>query len=916
MEMDAVDLYEDVRLINFWFWTQNGFMVQTAEYNIQSITTLTISDVKRSLSKEIYKPPTDFDGDPFLHFWRRHCLVYDGMILEDNATVSGVGIELREEDFLILKRVDFMKSGTWHHCHDEEKLKVQDLRKRKDDYEVVGFQKVLREPKQKRGFQIIQFYPESRNHTSEEAIDACNIQLLEIKEQLIKKLLVDFGMTVGETHEGLEIIKRVPPGFHKIVANFKNGEYEHSHDAIADIQQLLKNYYESINDKKHGKTEREVMEMVFERLCKAVDEYIERNNELFLRPTCITSYKYPNEPFIFVGPMRSQTSCQLPVFHLRGIGRFTIIQDLINSYKHYLRSIFEYGDCKIKKLDLLIYDNQAFTPDTLLYEIIETKRLRRFYFSFSGDVVVIKKDKRDINDLVQFIEGDAKNSGKKKKTKKKNKVNRKNSKLGIQGNEVSRSSVSIDKESSIRDTSPELDLDEIEVNHEVLRTDIINVELQNRVYNEIQEEKLTYENNNYDPEEELSSPDVSISVDESGVPDNPQDDDFDVPEITIDEIDDIDDDYTLNSTINIQSKKIDQRKQIEQPHAERINSMERLSSVIENASKIEQKQKNSEPTLEVPMDVDEQEVEIDDDDQEIDKMIQDLKEREKELTATLNSQRESTIGKSKSELKKEEPKDRKNKNKIKPIGDPKEDTTVNSQTEKDEDIENLEKLITDQEDALQKHKDYIESLIEAKGNEMKKIIVSITNAENEESATGKKINENDLKIMELKEENEQLREQGENQLKIIEKFDKKKHKLENFIDIEMDKFREEKNTIDEEIEKLRLEREEVIERKKQPPLKVFSDNSKIDKLMSFLDKSISAKERELECPLCLEVSSAPIFMCPESHLICSRCRPKVEKCPECRTKYKGAPKIHRYAEKAAEELLELKKEKKELFGTS
>jgi hypothetical protein len=90
MEMDEVDLYEDSRLINFWFWTSNGFMVQTAEYNIQSITSLTISDVKRSLPMEIYKPPAGFDGDPYHEFWRRHCLVYDGMLIEDNASLSGI----------------------------------------------------------------------------------------------------------------------------------------------------------------------------------------------------------------------------------------------------------------------------------------------------------------------------------------------------------------------------------------------------------------------------------------------------------------------------------------------------------------------------------------------------------------------------------------------------------------------------------------------------------------------------------------------------------------------------------------------------------------------------------------------------------------------------------------------------------
>ena len=32
---------------------------------------------------------------------------------------------------------------------------------------------------------------------------------------------------------------------------------------------------------------------------------------------------------------------------------------------------------------------------------------------------------------------------------------------------------------------------------------------------------------------------------------------------------------------------------------------------------------------------------------------------------------------------------------------------------------------------------------------------------------------------------------------------------------------------------------------------------------------------ELECPVCFELSRPPIFQCPEGHIICNECRPKV-----------------------------------------
>ena len=50
-------------------------------------------------------------------------------------------------------------------------------------------------------------------------------------------------------------------------------------------------------------------------------------------------------------------------------------------------------------------------------------------------------------------------------------------------------------------------------------------------------------------------------------------------------------------------------------------------------------------------------------------------------------------------------------------------------------------------------------------------------------------------------------------------------------------------------------------------------------LLEYIDNKIAAKEKELECPVCFEVASAPIFMCSDLHLICSDCKPKVTSFP-------------------------------------
>ena len=49
--------------------------------------------------------------------------------------------------------------------------------------------------------------------------------------------------------------------------------------------------------------------------------------------------------------------------------------------------------------------------------------------------------------------------------------------------------------------------------------------------------------------------------------------------------------------------------------------------------------------------------------------------------------------------------------------------------------------------------------------------------------------------------------------------------------------------------------------------KVKEGNNEI--LIEFMERQIVELEEELECPVCLEVASAPpIFKCPDNHLIC------------------------------------------------
>jgi len=87
-----------------------------------------------------------------------------------------------------------------------------------------------------------------------------------------------------------------------------------------------------------------------------------------------------------------------------------------------------------------------------------------------------------------------------------------------------------------------------------------------------------------------------------------------------------------------------------------------------------------------------------------------------------------------------------------------------------------------------------------------------------------------------------------------------------------------------------------------------------NKTIKFLREAIEKKEEDLTCPICLERANPPIFMCPASHLICSTCAPRVQKCPECREELPTPLWRHRFAEKASLELDDLLQQLVELAG--
>jgi len=89
-------------------------------------------------------------------------------------------------------------------------------------------------------------------------------------------------------------------------------------------------------------------------------------------------------------------------------------------------------------------------------------------------------------------------------------------------------------------------------------------------------------------------------------------------------------------------------------------------------------------------------------------------------------------------------------------------------------------------------------------------------------------------------------------------------------------------------------------------------------LVSLLDNQIREKLDALECPVCLCPASAPIYACPESHIICSNCLPRLSQCGVCRVDLRSIQagqslvKRHRYAERMEEEVVKLREKRRGL----
>jgi len=89
--------------------------------------------------------------------------------------------------------------------------------------------------------------------------------------------------------------------------------------------------------------------------------------------------------------------------------------------------------------------------------------------------------------------------------------------------------------------------------------------------------------------------------------------------------------------------------------------------------------------------------------------------------------------------------------------------------------------------------------------------------------------------------------------------------------------------------KRKLREKEVKVLDKNEETKVLNSRLiKISQENASLSNSMEEFKEAIKCPICFEVPRVgPISVCPEGHLVCKECKPKIDNCPVCRVRMVG-----------------------------
>jgi len=212
-------------------------------------------------------------------------------------------------------------------------------------------------------------------------------------------------------------------------------------------------------------------------------------------------------------------------------------------------------------------------------------------------------------------------------------------------------------------------------------------------------------------------------------------------------------------------------------------------------------------------------------------------------------------------------------------------------------ISDLERNIEIIENDIKKNTERLDVI----DSEKNKITIQATKIVNEELLVEGDIKEMEAKLLRKKETLAELKK------KRIEKEEEISSRNEMTLNLKENQVngKQEIESIRKKIAELKEDIHSIVNGNK-----INCSQSKTNDVIALLDQQIAKKKEGLECPVCYNLVSPPIYSCPKYHLICHDCKPKLYRCGECRKPYKDNMS-HRFAESAWEELRDLEKTREE-----
>ena len=177
-------------------------------------------------------------------------------------------------------------------------------------------------------------------------------------------------------------------------------------------------------------------------------------------------------------------------------------------------------------------------------------------------------------------------------------------------------------------------------------------------------------------------------------------------------------------------------------------------------------------------------------------------------------------------------------------------------------------VIEEKEARLKENKEYLEYVRQVKGKKMAHLITTLDALEDEKNKKTKEISVVDMKIADLQADRERLIKEVEERNDQMISLAREKEDLEKDIDRNVEEAKRDIAALEEEIKSLRIDSPSKAVKSKEEPKPKRNPNMQ---LLEYIENKIEAKQKELECPVCLEIASAPIFTCSDLHLICSHC---------------------------------------------